>query len=252
MSHIEFTPHCKTPDESNDVAVPLMTERMGKRVGAVDIASKVRRDIMEGHFGLHDRLPSERALADTYKVARGTIRNALNHLVAQGLVDIRPGSGTHVTFDSTGQTNPAITNASPLELIDARFALEPHICRLAVLHGRQVDFDRLEQLLDDMEAGIDDPVRFAKTDTDFHSLLAETTGNSLLIWIVSQINAVRNHEQWSRMRYLTLNEAIIHNYNRQHRKIVGAIRAREPEYAALLMKEHLETARISLTRAAAA
>ena len=64
-----------------------------------------------------------------------------------------------------------------------------------------------------MEASVGDPVRFANLDTDYHSLLAETAGNSLLIWTMSQINAVRNHEQWSRMRYLTLNEAIIGDYN---------------------------------------
>ena len=96
----------------------------------------VRRDIADGHYGPHDRLPSERAFADLYKVARGTVRDALNQLAAQGLVDIRPGSGTYVTIASTGETNPVIANASPLELVDARFALEPHICRLAVLHGR--------------------------------------------------------------------------------------------------------------------
>lgn len=229
-----------------------MTKRERKRIGAVEIARMVRQDIANGHYGPHDRLPSERALADLYKVARGTIRDALNQLTAQGLVDIRPGSGTYVTAARAGETNPVIANASPLELIDARFALEPHICRLAVLNGRSIDFDRMERLLDDMDTDIHDPVRFAERDTDLHSLLAETTGNSLLIWTVSQINAVRNHEQWSRMRHLTLNEAIIDNYNQQHRRIVSAIRTREPEEAAALMKEHLETARLSLTRAAAA
>jgi GntR family uxuAB operon transcriptional repressor len=173
-------------------------------------------------------------------------------LADQGLVDIRPGSGSYVSVGLAGDTDQVIANASPLELIDARFALEPHICRLAVLHGRPVDFDRMERILDDLDASIDDPIRFAEKDTDFHSLLAQSAGNNLLIWIVSQINAVRRHEQWSHMRYLTLNEVMIDNYNRQHRKIVDAIRTREPEEAAALMKEHLETARLSLTRAAAA
>lgn len=229
-----------------------MTSFERKHIGAAEIAGMVRQDIVDGRFRPRDRLPSERAFADLYKVARGTVRDALNQLASQGLVEIRPGSGTYVTVSSSADTNPVIANASPLELIDARFALEPHICRLAVLHGRQADFDQMEQLLDDMDAGVDDPVRFAERDTELHSLLAETAGNSLLIWTVSQINAVRNHEQWSRMRHLTLNEAIIDNYNRQHRRIVSAIRAREPEEAAALMKEHLETARLSLTRAAAA
>ena len=53
------------------------------------------------------------------------------------------------------------------------------------------------------------------------------------------------------MRHLTLDENIISQYNAQHRKILNAIRSREPERAANMMKDHLETARLSLTRAAA-
>lgn len=229
-----------------------MTTDERKHRGAAEIAGMVRRDIADGRYGPRDRLPSERALADRYRVARGTVRDALGQLAAQGLVDIRPGSGSYVSVCSTSDATSIMANANPLELIDARFALEPHICRLAVLHGRTIDFDRMERLLDEMDASVADAVRFAEKDTDFHRLLAETAGNSLLIWTLSQINAVRNHEQWSRMRYLTLNEVMIDSYNRQHRKIVDAIRAREAEEAATLMKEHLETARLSLTRAAAA
>ncbi len=229
-----------------------MVKLQGKRVGAVDIAGMLRLEITNGVYGAHGRLPTERALADLYKVARGTVRDALNQLAVEGLVNIKPGSGTYVIVDSAGDTNRVVANTSPLELIDARFASEPHICRLAVLYGRQVDFDRMEKLLEDMEAAVDDFVGFAKKDSEFHSVLAETTGNSLLIWTVFQINAVRNHEQWSRMRYLTLNERMIDTYNRQHREVVNAIRARVPERAAWYMKEHLETARFSLIRASVA
>jgi DNA-binding GntR family transcriptional regulator len=54
------------------------------------------------------------------------------------------------------------------------------------------------------------------------------------------------------MRSLTLNTDIIQQYNAQHRRILNALYSREPEAAASNMKEHLETARLSLTRAAAA
>ena len=52
------------------------------------------------------------------------------------------------------------------------------------------------------------------------------------------------------MRQLTLNAAMIDQYNVQHRDILNALRSREPERAAAKMKAHLETARLSLTRAA--
>ena len=220
--------------------------------GAADIAAMMRRDINKGNLHLHDRLPAERRLAQDYGVARNTVREALTRLEQEGFVEIRPGSGTYVVFQPEQATGEAIEQANPLELIDARFALEPHICRLCVLHGRRADFDKLEALCVRMEAALDDPVTFAEADTEFHRLLAETTGNRLLIWVIGQINSVRSQDEWTRMRHLTLDEKIITHYNAQHRQILNAIRTREPERAANMMKDHLETARLSLTRAAAA
>lgn len=232
-----------------------MTEKPHKRLGSVEIAGLLRCEIGEGGqgnvLGPGERFPAERVLAAAHGVARGTVREAINLLAAEGLVEIRPGSGTYIKAGRAQDTNPAVKNASPLELIDTRFALEPHMCRLAVLHATPQDLETLDNLLARMEASEDSADMFSGLDTAFHTLLAQTTRNRLLIWIVSQINSVRNQEQWSRMRHLTLNEATIAQYNVQHRQIVEAIGSREPERAAMLMKAHLEDARLSLTRAAA-
>ena len=120
-----------------------------------------------------------------------------------------------------------------------------------MLHARSQDLDEMELLLRKMESCTDDMLAFSEADTQLHTLLAQSTGNSLLIWVVGQINSVRNQPEWSSMRQVTLNPATMALYNRQHRQILNAIRAREPEGAAVLMKEHLESARLSLTRSAA-
>lgn len=219
-----------------------------KRLNASDLTRLLRQSIREGEFSANDRLPSERLLSERFGTARGTVRSALSKLEDEGVVETRPGSGTYVVGSKGSENNEVISNASPLELIDARFALEPHSCRLAVLNARAGDFIKLESLLDEMEKTVDDPGRFAELDTRFHAQIAEATGNSLLIWIVSQISNVRIQEQWSMMRHLTLDRETIINYNRQHREIVAAIKMREPERAAQLMKNHLESARLSLTR----
>ena len=218
------------------------------RQGAAEIATTMRQEIEAGAYRKHERLPASRALADTYGVARNTLRDALAQLEAEGLLETRAGSGTYITHADQEKTPSAIEEASPLELIDARFALEPHVCRLCVLHGRREDFDALEELCKRMENAT--PQIFADADTQFHKTLVQSTRNSLLIWIIEQINAVRTLDDWTRMRQLTLDPRIIKQYNEQHRKILNAIRAREPERAANFMKEHLETARLSLTRAA--
>lgn len=225
------------------------------RQGANEIAGLIRQEITGGILAPRERLTPERELAGAYGVSRGTVREALNQLSSEGLVEIRRGSGTYVTAgtavpDNTISISGIIEDTRPLELIDARFALEPHLCRLAVLHARQSDLNEMEDLLIAMEKNVSDQIEFSNADKKFHTMLAKSTGNSLLVWMMSQIDDVRNQEEWLRMRHLTLSTDTMLIYNRQHRRILNAIRAREPERAASLMKEHLETARLSLTRAA--
>ena len=229
----------------------VMTENK-KKLNAADLASLLRSEINIGEYVRNDKLPTERDMANTYGVSRGTVREALTKLMENGLVEIKHGSGTYVTFDGKASTPNAIQSANPLELIDARFALEPHICRLAVLHGRREAFDKLTLLCDKMESSLHDTLEFSAADTEFHNTLVQCTRNVLLIWIIDQINSVRGQSDWKRMRGLTLNPTIIAQYNHQHRKILEALYRREPEAAANSMKDHLETVRLSLTRAAAA
>lgn len=222
---------------------------MAKR-GSAEIAAEMRRAIEEGQYRRFERLPASRQLAESYGVARNTLRDALYQLEKEGLLETKAGSGTYIKSVSNDLVPSAVEQATPLELIDARFALEPHICRLCVLHGRREDIDVLEQLCERMEAATNDPSAFAEADTAFHRRLAQTTRNNLLIWLIGQINTVRSLDEWTRMRHLTLDQGIIAQYNMQHREVLNAIRSREPERAATKMKEHLETARLSLTRAA--
>lgn len=227
-----------------------MNESGKTRVGAAEVAKALRDSIRHDELKVFERLPSERVLAENYGVSRGTVREALNRLTDEGLVEIRAGSGTYVTYSGNKDGTQVIANAGPLELIDTRFALEPHICRLVVLHGQENDFRKLDACLDRMEQHIEEPKRFSEADTEFHTTLAEATRNSLLIWIIGQINSVRGQDQWARMRRITLGPEIIRKYNQQHRLILEAIRERDPERAAMLMKDHLETARQSLMRSA--
>lgn len=219
------------------------------KIGSVEIAATLRQEITGGAYRQNDRLPASRELADRFGVARNTLREALSRLQAEGLLETRAGSGTYVVQPPGLARAPEIEHASPIELIDARFALEPHICRLCVLHGRREDFEMLQSLCDRMDGSENDPVAFSEADTAFHRALAATTRNNLLIWLLDQISSVRGLDEWVRMRRLTLDADIIGQYNVQHRQILDTIRARDPEAAATHMKDHLETARLSLTRA---
>ena len=248
----ENVPFSGAPDVNPDRQAGHQPDH--QRLGSAEIAGILRRQIGSGELPPRERLPAERRLAELYGVARGTVRAALNQLEGEGLVETRSGSGTYVCYEEpqSKAMESVISEARPLELMDARFALEPHICRLAVLHARSEDLRRASELLEIMEASVHDPDGFANADMEFHKLLAEITGNGLLRWMLFQISDVRDEDEWTKMRTAVLNPDSITLYNRQHRAILEAIKAREAERAARLMKEHLETARLSLTRAAQA
>ena len=86
--------------------------------GSTEIPAVLRRDIRRGSLAPQERLPPGRVLAETYGVARGTIREALNQLARDGLVKIRRGSGTCVLGEDLETANLVIANANPLELMD--------------------------------------------------------------------------------------------------------------------------------------
>ena len=64
------------------------------------VLAAIEEQILERNLRVGDRLPSERELADTYEVAVGTIRQALDELRRRGLVATLAAKGTFVTGDS--------------------------------------------------------------------------------------------------------------------------------------------------------
>src|SRR5881227_4110226 len=55
----------------------------------MDVAGQIRRAILEGTMSSGERLPPERELARQFGVSRATVREALRHLQAQGLLAAR-------------------------------------------------------------------------------------------------------------------------------------------------------------------
>ncbi|MGQ4440777.1 GntR family transcriptional regulator, partial [Streptomyces violaceoruber] len=60
------------------------------------VADDLRRQITTGRIGPGERLPSESALADRYKVSTATLRSALAVLQGEGLVEKIHGKGNFV------------------------------------------------------------------------------------------------------------------------------------------------------------
>jgi len=218
--------------------------------GANSITSRLKRAIESGVYSDGDQLPPERQLAVAFGTARSTIRKALDQLEQKNLVVRRVGSGTFVSYQ--GPVQDAMSDVtdliSPLQLIEARIAIEPSMSRLAALHASARDLDAIESILLRIEVTTDQDL-FTKLDSEFHLALARCSRNPLLYRLYQHINTVRNHAQWEQMKQIILVNEKISVYNQQHRAIFEALKMRDPAAAADLISRHLETARQDLVGA---
>jgi len=127
-------------DRTEDVVEPLHAR----------VAAQVRRTVRDGQYGPGQRLPSELDLAQQLGVSRGTVRQALSALLAEGLLHTVPGRGTFVTDGSTqraagliGMILPSVVRARNPELIDGAAETMRHAGYSLVL-GISGDDSRLE------------------------------------------------------------------------------------------------------------
>ena len=218
----------------------------GRHVG--HITAQLREAIRSGIYINGDQLPAERELAERFDTARSTIRKVLRNLENDGLIERRVGSGTFVKCDdiSIGAAHDIVSRVSPLELIEARLAVEPHMTRLAVLNATANEIKMLESILEDLERCRDDKEAFSRHDIMFHEWLARSSKNPLMLHLYQQINAVRGHDQWDAMKNKILSPDEIDTYNRQHRALFEAIRRRDIASAVKQINDHLEKARQDL------
>jgi DNA-binding FadR family transcriptional regulator len=223
------------------------SEKRGQGVGA--ISAYLRRAIETGAYSEGDRLPPERQLALTFDAARSTVRRALDQLERAGLVSRRLGSGTYVGASAGPHGADLADRISPLQLVEARLAVEPYTTRLAVLHATRRHLDDMEAVLVRAEGSTEDKDGFSRWDGEFHLMIAQASSNPLLLMVYRQINQVRIHAQWDAMREKILTPDVIVGYNRQHRGIFNALNERDAVVAQALITEHLEKARDDLLRA---
>jgi DNA-binding FadR family transcriptional regulator len=214
--------------------------------GAAAIAAQLHEAILKGTHAHGQRLPAERHLAVHFGTSRSTVREALRQLQEMALVTRRIGSGTFVNRPAEPGEAQVAENTSPLQLIEVRQAVEPHMARLAVAHATARELEALRDALAALENCGADQELFSSADERFHLALAEATDNPLMVWLYRQINAVRGHAQWGEMKRKILTGANIDLYNAQHRELYEAIRRRDVAAAVRCIDQHLDKARRDL------
>ncbi len=227
------------------------------KTGSAAIVTRLRQAILDGKYPYQSKLPPERELARFFGMSRGTVRTALRKLEELGLLDRRIGSGTFVVHKTDSHAAPQVDQegteiaetTSPLELIEGRLAIEPHMAQLAVLNATIRDLEGIRAVLEDLEASAGDSERFSRHDERFHLAIAAASHNRLIHWLYRKLNSVRSHAAWGAMKRSVLTADNIDIYNREHRRVYQALLDRNAESARAAITSHLDHARRDLLKA---
>lgn len=195
--------------------------------------------IVTQEYASEERLPSERQLAQDLGVARNTVREALDQLEARGMIRRRAGSGSFVTYDPDGEskaTSPVAAETGPLHLQVMRGILEPEMVRLAIVNMSPKQIEALSVVLSKMEGVQADATAFVRLEEEFHRLIAEGTGNPLLVACYNLVLDARRQGFRTAMYRRHLTPARIAIYQRGYNGLFNAISARDIEEASEFTK----------------
>jgi GntR family transcriptional repressor for pyruvate dehydrogenase complex len=176
-------------------------EKIQTQGRADTVFSALRQEIVNGAFRAGEKLPSAGSMSRQFGVSIATIKAALQHLSALGLIETRVGQGSFVlAFDPNRYLDQIsdflFTRHDIAQLNEYRLHLEMSIIRLAIKKVPEIDFQRMEQLLRRMDEAEEnrDVEQRARLDYQFHLEIAKATGNNLFVLTYEMIGKlVRRH-----------------------------------------------------------
>lgn len=201
----------------------------GRLVDAVH--AHLRAAVLEGRLepGMQLSVPT---LARELAVSRGPVREAVLQLVADGLAEERPRRGVVVA---------ALGREETLQIHEVREVLEGLAARMCAEESRPGLVESLGAVLAEHSDGVEstDPESYARGDQEFHRLLAEACGNSVLTELINRLHA--------QMKIALARAADDADHRHQGRVELGvvleAIRRRDPAAAEAAMRAHIERTR---------
>lgn len=196
---------------------------------------ELRMRILSGRLARGRRLlPDE--LAHDLDISQTPIKEALKQLEATGLVEISARRGAKVR-DFTAQDVDEVYVAR--ELIEPQIAVEAIRrggCSPARLAELDETIERLAALIEGRQ--FRDIAAAVEADGDFHRLIAEASGNRILLSIQRSIA-----DQAHLVRYFSSSGSDVSDTIAEHRAIRDALAAGDPDAAVAAVRRHIRAAR---------
>jgi GntR family transcriptional repressor for pyruvate dehydrogenase complex len=207
-----------------------------------EIVLKIKDMIEQGALKSGDQLPTERELAEAFKVSRPSVREALRALESQGFLVSRQGDGTYVSRQPIELLIEPFASVilkekfDQLELFEMRRLIEPQLAYLAAERATPAEITQMEQSLIIQEKELTSSGSSPTSEKTIHDLIFKASKNKILISIMESLMDSLTE---SRDKFLQI-EGRPEKSLARHREILVAIKAGDRELAASVMREHLE------------
>jgi DNA-binding GntR family transcriptional regulator len=212
-----------------------MTDLPARNTGAHFVYAELKRQILSLELKPGERV-FEPAMAASLRVSRTPLREAIRRLISENLLEQQPTGGVLV---------PSLDEAVISELYEVRAAMESLMARNACIKATPSDIEALRGILARNAAVVEFADDAMRQGMALHSRLAEIAGNSWARRFHGQVSS-----QMERYRHFTnstqerRDQALA-----QHRALVDAVAAGDPDNAAKIAFEHVMGARDAAVRA---
>jgi GntR family transcriptional repressor for pyruvate dehydrogenase complex len=217
-----------------------------------DIVSQLESMILEGTLKAGERLPAERALAEQFGVSRPSLREAIQKLVARGLLVSRQGGGNYVAAELGAtfsdpllqllESNPEAQR----DLLEFRHTLEGSCAYYAAQRATEVDHERLTEAFEALRACYAPGSKASRAeegaaDARFHLAIAEASHNAVLLHTIRGLFDLLRHNVVTNIGGMYLQRSETRDMlNQQHRALYEAIIERRAEEAREISHRHIQ------------
>jgi GntR family transcriptional repressor for pyruvate dehydrogenase complex len=210
------------------------------------ILVQLREALASGEYVQGDRLPSERELADQFGASRTSVREALRVLETLGVVQTKPGAdnGAVIVTDAARAFRDilhyqlAFRQIDMRALVEFRIVVEAWAASAAATNSTPEALEPLVLLVEAMAADASYQ-RFQVNDAAFHLAIARASGNDVFALTLEgarttiervMLEGITAAPDWPSTQRELVSE---------HRSILDAIAARQPDVAAQLTADHI-------------
>lgn len=199
------------------------------------VAAHLRSAILGGRIGPGDRVRQE-DIAQQLGASRLPVREALQMLAAEGLVEHEPNKGARVPWLSMHEVDVMYKmreQLEPLALAESLPSLTPG------------DFLRLEEIQEEIEAGVD-VEGFLALDREFH---LRTYSACAIDQLTTTVTRLWNSTQYYRRLFMQLTGPSRRwVVNAEHRLLLDAIERRDEVDSGRFLAGHIRRTRMELRR----